>query len=73
MSKVMLDLEDFIFYYSITGRFLNGFQTENTRINDNYFRLLRRDDGANSEKIQHKSGRSGLRYGMVLMKADAPK
>jgi hypothetical protein len=50
MSMVMLDLEDFILYYSVTGRILNGFQTENTRINNNHFRLLRRDDGTNSEK-----------------------
>jgi hypothetical protein len=58
MSVVTLDLENFIFYYSKTGRFLNDAQTENTRINDTYFRMLRRDDGANSEKIQHKCGES---------------
>jgi hypothetical protein len=75
MSMVMLDLDDFILYYSITGGILNGFQSENTRINNNYFRLLRRDAEANSEKkkIQHRSGGSGLRYESVLMKADEPK
>jgi hypothetical protein len=74
MSMVMLDWENFIFYYSKTGRFLNDFQTENTGINDNYFRILRRDDGANSEKIQYKCGDlSARRYGLVLMKADGGK
>jgi hypothetical protein len=48
MSVVMLDLENFIFYYSKTGKFLYDIQTENTCINGNYFRLLRRDDKANS-------------------------
>jgi len=27
----MLDLKNFVFYYSKTGRFSNDFQTENTR------------------------------------------
>jgi hypothetical protein len=58
MPMIMLDLENFIFYYSKTGRFLNDFRAENTRINDNNFRILRRDDEANSEKIQHKCGES---------------
>lgn len=69
----MLHLENFIFYYSKTGRFLNDFQTENTRINDNYFRMLRRDDGAVRKKIQHVCGESAWRDGLVLMKADASK
>ena len=35
--------------------------------------MFRRDDGANSEKIQHICGGSAWRYGLILTKADAGK